>query len=63
MKRDASNKNFDLIYTASAQIHGVHDDMMRCLHRGEVPDIVRERMCQSLRNAADDLEKLTPPNN
>ena len=58
MPRDASDWNFDRISTARAQMSAVEDDMMRVLHSGAVPDVVRERMCVHLRSAADDLERL-----
>lgn len=56
--RDANNWNYDRILSAQAQIADVQNDMMRCLHRAEVHDIVRDRMVRRLRDAADDLEKL-----
>jgi len=56
--RKRNDWNFDRISTASAQIRTAQDDMMRCLYRGEVNDVVRERMTQYLRSAADDLDKL-----
>lgn len=59
MARSASDWNYDRIHTAQAQIADCQNDMMRCLHRSEVNDVVRERMCQRLRSAADDLERLT----
>lgn len=55
---DAKELNYDLIHCAMSQIQVAQNDMMRCLHQGEVSDVVRERMCAFLRNAADDLEKL-----
>lgn len=58
MPRNTKKWNYDRIHTAQAQLADVQNDMMRCLHHGEVVDIVRDRMCQRLRSAADDLERL-----
>ena len=58
MTRDVKDWNYDRIHTAQAQMQDVLGDMMRCLHRGEVNDIVRERMVMRLRDAADDLARL-----
>lgn len=58
MPRNTKEWNFDRIHTAQAQLADVQSDMMRCLHKSEVVDIVRERMCRRLRSAADDLDKL-----
>lgn len=58
MTRDANDWNYDRIHSAQAQIADAQNDMMRCLHRGEVNDVVRDRMCMRLRNAADNLDLL-----
>jgi hypothetical protein len=50
--------NYDRILTAHAQIVDCQNDMMRCLHRGEVNRGMRDRMCLMLRSAADDLERM-----
>lgn len=59
MARSTSDRNYDRIHRAQAQIADCQNDMMRCLYNGEVNDVLRERMCQRLRSAADDLERLT----
>ena len=58
MDRNTTDYNYDRIHMAQAQIADCQNDMMRCLYRGEVYDIVLDRMCQRLRSAADELEKI-----
>jgi hypothetical protein len=58
MARSTVDWNYDRIHTAQAQITDCQNDMMRCLYRGEVSDVVRERMCQRLRDATDDIQRL-----
>ena len=58
MSESACDWNYDRIHTAQAQIADCQNDMMRCLYRGEVNDVVRERMVQRLRAAAQDLSRL-----
>jgi len=53
-----SDWNYDRIHSAQSQVVDCQNDMMRCLHSGQVYDVVRERMCRMLRFAADDLERL-----
>lgn len=58
MARDTNDWNYDRMHTAQALIADAQNDMMRCLHGGEVVDVVRDRMCQRLRAAADSLEMI-----
>jgi hypothetical protein len=59
MDRDSIEWNFDRIHSAQSLIFDTQNDMMRCLHKGEVLDVVRDRMAQRLRAAADNIDKLT----
>lgn len=56
--RDTNDWNYDRIHSAQALIADAQNDMMRCLYRAEVDDILRDRMIQRLRSAASNLEKL-----
>ena len=58
MPRSDIDWNYDRIHSAQAQIADAQNDMMRCLHKSEVNDHVRERMVRRLQDAADDLERL-----
>ena len=59
MARDANDWNYDRIHSAQSLIVDCQGDMMRCLHKNEVNDVVRERMVQRLQMAADNLTKLS----
>ena len=58
MSRDAIDWNFDRICSAQALIADAQNDMLRCLHKGKVVDVVRDRMIQRIHSAADNLSKL-----
>lgn len=58
MAKDEKDWNYDRIHSAQSQLNDALGDMMRCLYRGEVNDIVRERMVMKLRDAANDLARL-----
>ena len=58
MARTDQDWNFDRMQSAMAQMDTVKNDMLRSLHKGKVNDVVKERMCIFLRNAADDLDKI-----
>jgi hypothetical protein len=58
MALDAKDWNYDRIHSAHSLICDVQNDMMRCLHRGEVIDVVRERIIQRLGSAVDSIERL-----
>ena len=58
MARDANDWNYHRIHSAQSFIADAQSDMMRCLHRGDVVDVVRDRMVQRLTMAADQLSKL-----
>lgn len=55
MMRDRKDWNFDRIHSAQALIADCQNDMMRCLHKGEVVDVVRDRMIQRLNAAAQSI--------
>ena len=58
MARNLIEWNFDRIHSVQSLISDTQNDMMRCLHKGEVVDVVRDRMAQRLRAAADNIDKL-----
>ena len=58
MARDANDWNWDRIHSTQALIADVQRDMMDCLHRHEVVDVVRDRILQRLNSAAQEIEKL-----
>ena len=58
MARTDQDWNFDRMQSVMAQMDTVKNDMLRSLHKGKVNDVVKERMCIFLRNAADDLDKI-----
>lgn len=58
MATDTRDWNYDRIVTAKAQIDMVINDMLTVLRRGHVTIGMKNRMCEFLRNAADDLERM-----
>lgn len=58
MARDVKDWNFDRMCTAQALLVDVQNDIMRCLHSGEVNDVVRERMQQRLWSAHESISRL-----
>lgn len=58
MARDANDWNWDRMHSAQALLADVQNDMMNCLHRHYVSDVVRDRMLQRLKSAHDQIEKL-----
>ena len=58
MAQDEKDWNFDRIHYSQALIADVQNDMMRCLHKGQVVDVVRERIIQRLQSAAKQISLL-----
>lgn len=56
--RTTEDWNFDRIHSAQALITDAQNDMMRCLYKGEVVDVVRDRMAQRLMSALSQIERL-----
>lgn len=58
MTRSTKDWNFDRMSQAQAMMQEVERDMSRAMHKGKVVDVVKERMIENLRHAANDLAKL-----
>jgi len=50
--------NFDILANAVSRINGVMSDVHRVMHNGSVSENVKSRMIISLRDAANDLERI-----
>jgi len=59
MARDENDWNWDRIHSAQALIADVQNDMMNCLHRQQVADIVRDRMISRLTEAREQISRLS----
>ena len=58
MAREEKDWNYDRIHSALSVMNDAQADMMRCLYRGAVNDVVQERMIQRLNLAIEQMEKL-----
>jgi hypothetical protein len=58
VSRNTTDWNYDRIHSAQALIADCQNDMMRCLHKGEIADVVRQRMVERLQSAAETIKKL-----
>lgn len=58
MARDVNDWNWDRMHSAQALLAEVQNDMMNCLYRHYVSDVVRDRMLQRLTSAHDQISKL-----
>lgn len=58
MPREDKDWNYDRIHGALSVMNDAQGDMMRCLYRGVVNDVVQERIVQRLEMAIESVNKL-----